>query len=401
MDMDREAKTALLTSLICVALSSGTVYAATDDATVYGKSSVPQGMVYYDLAGKQSKKAAPQNTPSDKQLAGQDPSQDLRARMRWEAVASSEPQPQTKAVVKPQPIIITAQDVRRQQKAARRALRDRDKRAAQNDSGTVMLQPRIAGQPLQPRPALPGQNPAAGQPGQTAGSLSGGTAAQPAAGAPAGSPPAVIGQPHQGSSTAAPAQPAPSRPAAPGLSGTPLTPGDEPRRPLEQSPQQRAMAQRPRDEQLPPPPAHPSGPQTAAQPGPEQTAPAPEPHRHHHHHHRRHIRPYQPAPGQPPQLRRDTPRVVASYTREPEFAGISNEVYRHIKAGIYAMTMQLSQEPTEHGVFQLTKVLCANEKLTHLQKIDYLIGFGWAINHSRLSDWQKGAFIDAVLQAFE
>lgn len=121
----------------------------------------------------------------------------------------------------------------------------------------------------------------------------------------------------------------------------------------------------------------------------------------HHHHHRRHVRPYPPEPQQPPRLCRDTPRTVNYGAREPEFAGISNEVYRHIKAGIFAMTMQLSQEPTEHGVYELARILCANDKLTRLQKIDYLIGFGWAINHSRLSDWQKGALIDAVLQAFD
>ena len=59
----------------------------------------------------------------------------------------------------------------------------------------------------------------------------------------------------------------------------------------------------------------------------------------------------------------------------------------------------LQQECTEHGMYLLARMLNQNTSLTHLQKINYLIGIGYAINHSSLlNDWQKQAFLDAFLQ---
>lgn len=401
-DMDRDAKTALLTSLICMALSSGTAYAANDAAITAG-TTVPQGMVY-ELTGHKQNQTKAKQMPDDKQLQGEDPSPDLRARMHWEAVAKQEPAAAPKdTVVKPQPIIITAQDIRRQQKEARKALRN-NKKAQQ------------AGQQWQPQlPPTPGSLPAAGTTGAAAdwtplekehtGSTVPSIGREPGQSQPASAPgPALPPQP-----AALPRQPEPAR--VPEQSGT--MPAD--RLPQEQLPPvARAAAPQPPEGKSGNRPPQPLQGQPGAQPPmPPQAGslqppvagdgvqPPADKQDGRHHHHRRHVRPYQPGPQQPPRLRRDTPRTVDYGAREPEFAGISNEVYRHIKAGIFAMTMQLSQEPTEHGVYELARILCANDKLTRLQKIDYLIGFGWAINHSRLSDWQKGALIDAVLQAFD
>lgn len=90
-----------------------------------------------------------------------------------------------------------------------------------------------------------------------------------------------------------------------------------------------------------------------------------------------------------------------SYDEErPEpFRNISEATWKHIKAGILATELMLQQECTEHGMYLLARMLNQNTSLTHLQKINYLIGIGYAINHSSLlNDWQKQAFLDAFLQ---
>ncbi len=51
-------------------------------------------------------------------------------------------------------------------------------------------------------------------------------------------------------------------------------------------------------------------------------------------------------------------------------------------------------------MYRLTQVLNRNTGLSHLQKIEYLMGFGRAINRSKLSEYQKKALIDAVIQSF-
>ena len=86
--------------------------------------------------------------------------------------------------------------------------------------------------------------------------------------------------------------------------------------------------------------------------------------------------------------------------RPPEYEGISDEVVRHIMAGEFAMRYQLSRDASEPGVYRLTQVLNRNTGLSHLQKIEYLMGFGRAINRSKLSEYQKKALIDAVIQSF-
>lgn len=103
-------------------------------------------------------------------------------------------------------------------------------------------------------------------------------------------------------------------------------------------------------------------------------------------------------PAQP--VQQPLPKQV-QVERPPEYEGISDEVVRHIMAGEYAMRYQLSQDASEPGVYRLTKILNQNTGLTHLQKIEYLMGFGRAINRSNLSEYRKKALIDAVLQAYD
>lgn len=86
--------------------------------------------------------------------------------------------------------------------------------------------------------------------------------------------------------------------------------------------------------------------------------------------------------------------------RPEPFRTVSEATWRHIQAGIFAMEFQLRTNPTEHGMYELAQMLNANTGLTRLQKLNYLIGFGYAINHSSLSDWQKGAFIDTIALFF-
>jgi hypothetical protein len=87
--------------------------------------------------------------------------------------------------------------------------------------------------------------------------------------------------------------------------------------------------------------------------------------------------------------------------RPPEYEGISDEVVRHIMAGEYAMRYQITRDASEPGVYRVAKLLKQNEGLTHLQKIDYLIGFGRAINRSKLPEYKKKSLVDAVLQAWD
>lgn len=96
---------------------------------------------------------------------------------------------------------------------------------------------------------------------------------------------------------------------------------------------------------------------------------------------------------------RALPATDAGERPEP-FRDISASSWRHIQAGIYAMQLQLRTDISEPAIFHFVQILCANTGLTHLQKLQYLIGFGYAINHSRLSDWQKGALIGTIAQSF-
>ena len=85
---------------------------------------------------------------------------------------------------------------------------------------------------------------------------------------------------------------------------------------------------------------------------------------------------------------------------EADLAGISDEVRRHILAGQLAMEVQLQRDPSVAGMRAITKVLRENTSLTRLQKIDFLIGFGRALHRSGLPRQQEALLIKTIADAF-
>lgn len=85
---------------------------------------------------------------------------------------------------------------------------------------------------------------------------------------------------------------------------------------------------------------------------------------------------------------------------EADLAGISDEVRRHILAGQLAMEVQLQRDPSVAGMRAITKVLRENTTLTRLQKIDFLIGFGRALHQSGLPRQQEALLIKTIADAF-
>lgn len=85
---------------------------------------------------------------------------------------------------------------------------------------------------------------------------------------------------------------------------------------------------------------------------------------------------------------------------ETDLTGISDEVRRHILAGQLAMEIQLQRDPTIAGMQAITKVLRENTTLTRLQKIDFLIGFGRALHRSGLPRQQEALLIKTIADAF-
>ena len=83
-----------------------------------------------------------------------------------------------------------------------------------------------------------------------------------------------------------------------------------------------------------------------------------------------------------------------------DLAGISDEVRRHILAGQLAMEVQLRRDPSVAGMRAITKVLRENTSLTRLQKIDFLIGFGRALHQSGLPRQQEALLIKTIAEAF-
>ena len=83
-----------------------------------------------------------------------------------------------------------------------------------------------------------------------------------------------------------------------------------------------------------------------------------------------------------------------------DLSGISDEVRRHILAGQLAMEVQLKRDPSVAGMRAITKVLRENTTLTRLQKIDFLIGFGRALHQSGLPRQQEALLIKTIAEAF-
>ena len=93
------------------------------------------------------------------------------------------------------------------------------------------------------------------------------------------------------------------------------------------------------------------------------------------------------------------PRQVIRDNGE-DLAGVSDEVRRHILAGQLAMEVQLQRDPSVAGMRAITKVLRENTTLTRLQKIDFLIGFGRALHQSGLPRQQEALLIKTIAEAF-
>lgn len=89
-----------------------------------------------------------------------------------------------------------------------------------------------------------------------------------------------------------------------------------------------------------------------------------------------------------------------AYPPDEGLNGISDEVRRHILAGQLAMEVQLQRDPSVAGMRALTQVLRENTTLTRLQKIDFLIGFGRALHRSGLPGQQEALLIKTIADAF-
>ena len=94
-----------------------------------------------------------------------------------------------------------------------------------------------------------------------------------------------------------------------------------------------------------------------------------------------------------------SPRQVTQNNVD-DLAGISDEVRRHILAGQLAMEVQLQRDPSVAGMRAITKVLRENTTLTRLQKIDFLIGFGRALHRSGLPRQQEALLIKTIAESF-
>ncbi len=427
MDMKEQTRNSLLTAMVCVALSSGTAWAAVPEVQVptvqqsaagSSAASLAEASVADVVAQEKARKKAAENMS----LTGSGKKQENKQETRQMSVPREDPsvmsaklhsmplywsalKPKEEQVKKAQPIIITADDIEAKRKEEKRAAAVQAAKAPQKAAEAERVQPKApAPQPpatAQTKPAKPANvAPAQVKPAKPASSA-------PAQAQPVRPEPAVSGQnlqPKAQQPAIAPAQPAPApvsrpQPAAPAVKPQPVVPVAKPAAQNEYRPQpQPAVAPAPQQENVPAPAPrqmvklHPEGlyasrrqrtlPETPASPQPAYKEES-------------QVRPLQPAQS----VQQPLPKQV-QVERPPEFEGISDEVVRHIMAGEYAMRYQLARDASEPGVYHLTQILNQNTGLSHLQKIEYLIGFGRAINRSNLSEYQKKALIDAVIDAF-
>lgn len=402
MDMKEQTRNSVLTAMICIALSSGTAWAAVPEEPV---PVVPQR----SLTGSVSEQAA-----------------ELRSMpLYWSALKPKEEQ-----VKKAQPVIITAEDIEAKRKEEKRAAAAQAAKGAQKKpTAESNVQPQPVATPKPAEAAMP----------QPVNKPVSSTAAQAQPVKPASSEPAQA-QPvkpassapvQAANSTPAPAQPVkPAQPPQPAM--PPAQPEVPPAKPQWQAPaaepQTAAPVSKPQPQPVPQheykpqpqpvaPPAfkqepvpaaiepkrqmvqiHPEGLYASRRQDPV-ADPVPQEHRQPAYRDERYEKPQEPR--QPDHaVQQPLPKQI-KVERPPEYEGISDEVVRHIMAGEYAMSYQLSQDATEPGVYRLTQILNQNTGLSHLQKIEYLMGFGRAINRSNLSEYQKKALIDAVLQAYD
>ena len=379
--MKMSSKNTMLTAAVLVALTSGTTYAATPGTVdsqdlfhanrlVTDRANAPTveeraDADHYEASiSRQQKDAAVR--PLDTAPAKNTPQV---TRLRWETVDEgiaerNKEQPSfTLAAQKAQPVIITAADVKREQKLAAK-----EGRPPQELVGDVNLK-------RGPMPVAVRQesSPAPKQ-------------------APMQTPPPqerVVPMPSPAAPTAVHAQlPPPAAPAAM-QAQLPPQPAD-----AEGRPERPRYQQLPREFALNAPATSPAVPQQPqefstvgeteshlAPPITEDMSPAPE---------------YTVRPDGVPAFSSAAPVSSAAESLD----GISDEVRRHILAGQLAMQVQLKRDASIAGVQALTRALRESTKLTRMQKVDFLIGFGRALHQSGLPRQQESLLIKTIAEAF-
>ncbi len=379
--MKMSSKNTMLTAAVLVALTSGTTYAATP-GTVDSQELFHANRLVTDRANAPAVEERADADHYEASISRQQKDAAVRplgtapakntpqvTRLRWETVDEgiaerNKEQPSfTLAAQKAQPVIITAADVKREQKLAAK-----EGRPPQELVGDVNLK-------RGPMPVAVRQesSPAPQQ-------------------APMQTPPPqerVVPMPPPSAPTAVHAQiPPPAAPAAM-QAQLPPQPAD-----AEGRPERPRYQQLPREFALNAPATSPAVPQQPqefstvgeteshlAPPITEDMSPAPE---------------YTVRPDGVPAFSSAAPVPPAAESLD----GISDEVRRHILAGQLAMQVQLKRDANIAGVQALTRALRESTKLTQMQKVDFLIGFGRALHQSGLPRQQESLLIKTIAEAF-
>ena len=379
--MKMSSKNTMLTAAVLVALTSGTTYAATPGTVdsqdlfhanrlVTDRANAPAVEERADADHYEASISRQQKDPAVRPL-GTAPAKNTpqATRLRWETVDEgiaerNKEQPSfTLAAQKAQPVIITAADVKREQKLAAK-----EGRPPQELVGDVNLK-------RGPMPVAVRQesSPAPQQ-------------------APMQTPPPqerIVPMSPPAAPTAVHAQLPPSAAPAAVQAQLPPQPAD-----AEGRPERPRYQQLPREFALNAPATSPAVPQQPqefstvgeteshlAPPITEDMSPAPE---------------YTVRPDGVPAFSSAAPVPPAAESLD----GISDEVRRHILAGQLAMQVQLKRDASIAGVQALTRALRESTKLTRMQKVDFLIGFGRALHQSGLPRQQESLLIKTIAEAF-
>ena len=379
--MKMSSKNTMLTAAVLVALTSGTTYAATP-GTVDSQDLFHANRLVTDRANAPAVEERADADHYEASISRQQKDAAVRplgtapakntpqvTRLRWETVDEgiaerNKEQPSfTLAAQKAQPVIITAADVKREQKLAAK-----EGRPPQELVGDVNLKrgpmPVAVRQDSSPAPQqAPMQTP---PPQERIVPMS-----------PPAAPTAVHAQ-----------LPPPAAPAAV-QAQLPPQPAD-----AEGRPERPRYQQLPREFALNAPATSPAVPQQPqefstvgeteshlAPPITEDMSPAPE---------------YTVRPDGVPAFSSAAPVSPAAESLD----GISDEVRRHILAGQLAMQVQLKRDASIAGVQALTRALRESTKLTRMQKVDFLIGFGRALHQSGLPRQQESLLIKTIAEAF-
>ena len=397
--MKMSSKKTMLTAAVLVTLSSGTAFAATP-GTVDSQELFHANRLVTDPANKPAVKedAAPDryeasiSAQKKERVSTTAPvprtQQTQPVRLRWESVdariAARNNDPSfTLATQKAKPVIITAEDVRREEKQAAK-----EGRPVQELVGDVNMN-RPAPPPIQRKAALAGESNTSTETmsdmpvKETAPNPSVSVQSppqQPATGEIVHTPPAAPLQTEQAMSAVS-APTAPSADVSLGREQRPM----RPRYP--QLPHEQFSLTPPTENGVPPkqPDRFDALGSTVEQhplAAPVKDVPPSVEHS---------VRPVGVPEITSPQVVRDNGE---------DLVGVSDEVRRHILAGQLAMEVQLQRDPSVAGMRAITKVLRENTTLTRLQKIDFLIGFGRALHQSGLPRQQEALLIKTIAEAF-